>query len=202
MSAASDDMETTSSPQLPQIPVKLRDGSTAELRPITPEDRGLLLQGLRRMSPESRMSRFGSGISSLSEAELRYLTEVDQVTHVAWGALIDAEPAGVGRYIVGPDSSAEIAITVVDIFQQRGLGRALFDALVASARASGIEEFLFSVEPWNRSVVNMLPGVEVSFDESDGLLTGRIQIADVPLGRDETVYVELLDQCRQGWPAL
>jgi GNAT superfamily N-acetyltransferase len=154
------------------------------------------------MSEQSRFARFGSGISNLSDSELRYLTEVDQVTHVAWGAIIDAQPAGVGRYIVGEDAVAEIAITVVDEFQRRGLATALFEALVASARASGIEEFRFSIEPWNRGVPRMLPGVEFEMDEVDGLLTGRVEIAAVPVGPHDSEYVELLDLCRRGWPAV
>jgi GNAT superfamily N-acetyltransferase len=190
-----------SPPQLPQIQIPLRDGSVAEVRPLAPEDRPLLVEGLSRMSEQSRFARFGSGISNLSEAELRYLTEVDQVSHVAWGAIIDGEPAGVGRYILGADTVAEIAITVVDQFQRRGLGTVLFEALVASARASGIEEFRFSIEPWNRSVPRMLPGVDFEIDEVDGMLTGRVEIAKVPPGAHEKAYVELLDRCRQGWPA-
>lgn len=182
------------------VPVTLRDGSIAEIRPIGPADKGLLLEGLQQMSPKSKFARFGSGIASLSAAELRYLTDVNQVSHVAWGAVIDDEPAGVGRYILDGAAEAEIAITVVDRFQRRGLGRALFDALAASARAAGIESFHFAIEPWNRSVLRMLPGVEIDDDESDGMLTGRIEISDVPTGPHEAEFVDLLDRCRQGWP--
>ena len=193
---------TSNQQHLPQVPIPLRDGSVAQLRPLAPEDRALVVEGLSRMSEQSRFARFGSGISNLSDAELRYLTEVDQVSHVAWGAIIDGEPAGVGRYILGEDAVAEIAITVVDQFQRRGLGRALFEALVASARAAGLEEFRFSIEPWNRSVVRMLRGVDIALDERDGMLTGHIEIAEIPPGSHEGVYVELLDRCRQGWPAV
>jgi len=193
---------TSNQQELPQIPIPLRDGSVARLRPMTPEDRALLVEGLGRMSEQSRFARFGSGISRLSDAELRYLTEVDQVNHVAWGALIDDVPAGVGRYILGEDGVAEIAVTVVDEFQRRGLGRALFDALVASARASGIEEFRFSIQPWNRDVVRMFPGVDVILDERDGMLTGRVDVAGVPGSAHEHEYVELLDLCRQGRPSV
>lgn len=183
------------------VPVTLRDGSIAEIRPIGPADKALLAQGLQRMSAQSKFARFGSGIASLSTAELRYLTDVNQVSHVAWGAVIDDEPAGVGRYIVDGAVDAEIAITVVDSFQRRGLGRALFDALAASARAAGIESFHFAIEPWNRTVLRMLPGIEVGHDERDGMLTGRIELSAVPVSRHEAEFVDLLDRCRQEWPA-
>lgn len=201
LAIASTNIMTSNHPDSVVVPVTLRDGSIAEIRPIGPADQGLLIEGLQQLSPQSKFARFGSGISGLSASELRYLTDVNQVSHVAWGATIDDEPAGVGRYIVNSAAEAEIAITVVDRFQRRGLGRALFDALAASARASGIESFHFAIEPWNRTVLRMLPGIEVGQDESDGMLTGRIALAEIPTSRQEPEFVDLLDRSRQTWPA-
>jgi GNAT superfamily N-acetyltransferase len=188
---------TTENQDQEVIQVTLGDGTVAEIRPLNPGDKSLLVEGLRQMSPQSRLARFGSGISGLSDSELRYLTDVNQVSHVAWGATIDDEPAGVGRYIVDDADGAEIAIAVVDRFQRRGLGRALFEALAASARAAGIETFHFAIEPWNRVVLRMLRGIEVVEDESHGLLTGRISVAEIPPGPREAEFVDLLDRDRQ-----
>jgi GNAT superfamily N-acetyltransferase len=161
------------------------------MRPLVPDDKDRIVEGLNQMSPQSRAARFGTGISGLSAAELRYLTDIDQVSHVAWGATIGGEPAGVGRYIVDDAADAEIAIAVVDRFQRRGLGRALFDALAASARAAGISRFRFEIEPWNRKVLHMLGDVEVSEDGDQGMLIGRISLADIPPGpRDEELVVD------------
>jgi GNAT superfamily N-acetyltransferase len=191
-------MQSDNIDDLPRLRVVLRDGSTAELRPISPDDRPLLQEGFSQMSEESRFARFGSGMANLRDSELRYLTEVDQVSHVAWGATIDDQPAGIGRYIVGSGPDAEIAITVVDRFQRRGLGATLFQALVASARASGILGLHFSIEPWNRRVLRMLPGVEIELNEKDDMLEGRIDVADVAQGDRDADFVELLDQFRLG----
>ena len=54
---------------------------------------------LEQLSMESRFTRFGSGLAHLTERELTYLSNVDQRTHVAWGASINDVSAGVGRYI-------------------------------------------------------------------------------------------------------
>jgi GNAT superfamily N-acetyltransferase len=194
--------ESTSGPidlGRPLIEVVLRDGSTARLGPLLPEDRELLSRGLDQLSETSRFARFGTGLSKLTDTELRYLTEVDQVSHVAWGALIGDEPAGAGRYIVGTGADAELALTVVDRFQHRGLGRALFDALVACARAAGLEGLHFSIEPWNRTVARMLPGVDIELDEEDGMLVGRIEVASAPVSEHEIECVRLLDETRQGF---
>jgi GNAT superfamily N-acetyltransferase len=192
-------MTTSQTEEQPRVPVPLRDGTLAELRLVGPQDRPLLEEGLSQMSMESRFARFGFGISNLSDAELRYLTEIDQVSHVAWGATIDDEPAGVGRYIMGDGSDcAEIAIAVVDHFQRRGLGRALFDALVASARARDIDAFCFSVEPTNRRVLRMIRGAEVKLDDSDGMVVGRIDVGDVGPVKHEAEFVDVLNLYRQG----
>ncbi len=179
-----------------RVEITLRDGTRAEVGPLSAADAPLLAQGLSELSEQSRFARFGSGLAGLSRSQLRYLTDVDQVSHVAWGALVDDQPAGTGRYIVGADADAEMAITVVDRYQRRGLGRVLFEALVASARAGGIEGLSFSIEPWNRTVLRMLSGVDFRLDEEDGLLRGRIDVASIPVSAREAEFVDLLDETR------
>ena len=74
----------------------LLDGSTVFVRPISPEDKPLLAEGLRQLSPETAFRRFLSPKVSFSAAELRYLTEVDQRDHIAYVAL-QGEHARGGR---------------------------------------------------------------------------------------------------------
>lgn len=186
-------MTTSWESALPTVEVMLIDGSAAEFRPIQPGDRSLIEEGLAHMSLQSRVARFGSGIAYLSESELTYLTEIDLVDHVAWGATIDDVPAGTGRYIrpAGADE-AEVAVAVVDEFQQRGLGRTLFDALVSSARHNGVGELYFSVHPQNEVVLQMMQGVGARLDDSEGLIVGHFGAEDLPPGPHSTEFVELL----------
>ena len=177
------------------IEITLKDGSVANLRPLTVDDRDLLREGLRHMSEESRRLRFGVGVDNLSDAEILYLTDVDQMNHVAWGALIDGKPAGIGRYIrLAEPACAEIAVTVVDEFQRRGLARALVGALAASARANDVEDLCFAVDPKNEGVLRVLQGVETHYDNVDGMIEGRISIRDlVPTNLDDDL-VQLLGE--------
>lgn len=173
--------------------ITLHDGSIAELRPIHPDDQVLLAEGLSQMSIQSRFARFGTGVDHLTAAELEYLTDVDHVRHVAWGAIIDGQPAGVGRYIrLSEDGCADIAVTVVDMFQGRGLGRALFDALVASARVNKVADLCFAVQPFNDAVRRILDGVDVELDESGGMVQGRIEVEAVPPTRFDAEFADLL----------
>lgn len=176
--------------------IELASGVTAELRPVLPADAPLLAEGLSSMSEESRFARFGIGTDHLTHQELRYLTDVDLVRHVAWGALIDNEAAGIGRYVMLDDRlCAEVAVTVVDRFQRMGLGRALFRALTAVARHDGIETFCFEVAPSNEAVKRILDGISTSIGPS-GLMAGTLEIADLPSDRHDGELVELLESYR------
>lgn len=189
------------SPNPDSIPVELNDGSIAELRPILPDDRGRLVEGLEHMSVESRFARFGSGLAGLTEGELDYLTHLDQVAHVAWGASIDDSPAGVARYVKTSDGSAEMALAVVDEFQRRGLGTVLFQALVASARANGLERLEFSVQPFNEPVREILDGADLVFEEHDGLVEGSVDLSSLPVSELDEQFAELLGRHQADQPS-
>lgn len=182
----------------PSLIVLLRDGSEALIRPVTPLDRDLFVQGLEGLSTQSRRTRFGASISRLTERELAYLTQVDQKTHVAWGATIDSSAAGVGRYILVPgEERAEVAVTVVDRYQRRGLGRTLFEALVAVARSDGVVELFFEVQPDNEPALRGLQGVEVRYEPAESMFQGMVQIEGVPVSSRETEFVEVMTRFRQ-----
>ena len=60
----------------------------------------LLTDGFARLSARSRRSRFFTGKVRLSEAEVRYLTNVDHHDHEALGAVSrDGRGVGVARYV-------------------------------------------------------------------------------------------------------
>jgi GNAT superfamily N-acetyltransferase len=182
----------------PRLVVTLDDGSEAELSPLLPEDRDLLEDGMGELSVESRFARFGQGRAGLSRSELDYLTEIDQRSHVAWGAVVADTPAGVGRYIVDDEGCAEVAVTVVDRLQRQGLGRALFTALVAVARTDGVECLRFQTLPENLAVQRIFRGLPLELDAAQGLVTGRIQTEDLPASPRDAELVALMERFRRG----
>jgi GNAT superfamily N-acetyltransferase len=140
----------------------LEDGTAVTFRPIRPEDKARLRAAFERLSPESRYRRFFAAKDHLSESELRYLTEVDYVTHFAWVALLKDDPdepgIGVGRWVLSADEPevAEAAVTVIDDYQNRGLGKALLALLVQSASEQGIRAFRASVLGDNVQMLGLL----------------------------------------------
>jgi len=141
-------------------PAVLRDGSEVLIRQVRGSDAPLLADGFARLSARSRQMRFLSPKRSLSAAELRFLTEIDHHDHEAIGALSPADGRGVGiaRYIrePGDPTAAEIAVTIVDDWQGRGLGTELLAQLSDRARQAGICRFTATVSADNVAMTGLL----------------------------------------------
>ena len=159
--------------------IVLRDGRRARLRIIRPDDKEQLAVGLARLSPHTRFARFHVEKSTLSEHELRYLTEFDGVDHLAIGASLldgdeETEGLGVGRFVRLRDRPgvAEAAIVVADSAQGQGIGRRLLARLVTAARERGIERFMCGVlvdnEPMRALLQKLAPDAEQHLE--DGIL--------------------------------
>ena len=140
----------------------LRNGTPVLVRAVGPDDKIRLQDGLSRMSTWSIYRRFARTVSRLTADELRYLTEVDQENHIAWGAVDPSDPhesgLGISRLIRDPycRTCAEVAVAVVDEYQQLGLGTILLATMVALARARGIETLRAVVLPDNYVVLAWL----------------------------------------------
>jgi RimJ/RimL family protein N-acetyltransferase len=137
-------------------PVVLRDGSAVLIRQVQSTDAALLADGFARLSAASRQMRFLAVKKQLSAAELRYLTDVDHHDHEALAALDRASGQGVGiaRYIrdAHDPQAAEIAVTIVDDWQRRGLGTELLARLSDRARQEGIRRFTALADAQNAAV--------------------------------------------------
>ena len=84
------------------VDVCLRNGTRVLIRPITADDKPLLVRGMAALSPQSARLRFLAPKHRLTLSELRYLTEVDHVNHYALVAVLADDPttmAGVGRWV-------------------------------------------------------------------------------------------------------
>jgi len=171
--------------------VTLPKGQRIRIRLIRPEDKERLRAGFDTLSPESRYLRFFSQKESLSEAELSYLTECDQETHIAIGAALvdddgnEGEGLGVARCICLPErpNTAEVAVAVVDKIQGQGLGRLLLSRLVAAARERGIArlrvEFLEKNTAMRNLVEQVAEDAELLSGAEDGVMAVEFALPDV-----------------------
>jgi len=142
---------------------RLRDQRTVTIRAVRPDDKGLIIDGIKAVSAESIYRRFLTTKKEITPQELKQATEVDFVNVVALVAIVEkegnAQIAGGGRYIrSGPSGAgqrAEVAFLVGDGFQGLGIASRIFKHLVAIARYSGITQFEAEVLPSNEGMVKI-----------------------------------------------
>ena len=141
----------------------LADGARLTVRAIRPDDKAALVALFERLSPESIYYRFHGAKKRLSRKELAYLTELDFHRQAALVAVLGGTGGerivGVARYAVGPESPldrAEIAITVEDGEQGRGIGALLLGHLMRVARTQEIRELEAYVLAENVPMIRLL----------------------------------------------
>lgn len=143
-------------------PVVLRDGSEVLIRQVHRVDAALLADGFDRLSAQSRHLRFLAAKPELSTAELDYFTRVDHHDHEALGALdlVTGRGVGIARYVRQADDSkaAELAVTVADDWQRRGLGTELLSRLATRACQEGIRRFTALAAADNAAVRRLVEG--------------------------------------------
>lgn len=184
--AAADQVRTTRPPRHWEADVLLRDGRTAHIRPIQPEDRELLVEFYSRVSDQSKYYRFFSPMPELSERDLDRFTQVDHRDRVAMILLVAGHMIAVGRYDMIRPGYAEVAFLVEDAHQGRGIGQLLLEHLAQAGRERGIDEFVAEVLPDNQAMIHTFKdaGYQVKSTFEDGVmeLVFRIDPTDTALG--------------------
>ena len=137
----------------------LRDQRTITIRAILPEDKGLIIDGLNKVSAESLYRRFLILKKEFTAHDLKQVTEVDFVNVVALVAVLKGNGndriVGGGRYVRTTGQRAEVAFLIEDSFHGLGIASLLFKHLVVIARDSGITEFEAEVLPSNEAMLRV-----------------------------------------------
>lgn len=134
------------------------------VRPLRRDDRNVIEDRFHDLSARSRFFRFLSPLNTLPEPLIRHLTEIDHDKHDAWVAGVErgdggnVELIGVSRYVRATSEavSAEMAITVADAFQHKGVGAMLLYVLAQSAADHGVEIFTALVHHENSAMKSFL----------------------------------------------
>ncbi len=135
--------------------VLLRDGRTAHLRPILPEDAEGLVDFYAQVSEESKYFRFFAPMPTLSDRDVKRFTNVDYHERVALVMTVAEKIIAVGRYDVIEKGQAEVAFLVQDSHQGRGIGQLLLEHLAQAGRERGVDRFVAEILPDNRRMIQV-----------------------------------------------
>jgi acetyltransferase len=135
-------IEAAASAPLPCLQHRVND-TPVTVRPMRADDAALETDFVQGLSKESRYKRFMVTVRELSAQKLKYLTDVDQVRHVALVATTGSDGqqliVGVVRYFLDPaGTGCEFAVAVDDAWQGTGLAGLLMHDLMDVARARGL----------------------------------------------------------------
>ena len=175
------------------IPVRDRDGTRLLLRPVLPGDDERTVHGHIQFSSETLYRRFMTARLP-SPALMHYLSEVDYVDHFVWVVTDGSDPVADARFVrdEADPTIAEIAFTVADAYQGRGIGSFLIGALSIAARVDGVERFSARMLSDNLPMRTIMDRYGAVWQREDvGVIT---TIIDVPRRRDLHLKRDMADQ--------
>ena len=145
-----------------RLELNLRDGTPVIVRPLIEDDRTLVAEAYRRLSPEARYQRFWTRTGEmLGDAMLDRLVRQNPEMHMTWAVLDPArEFSGVGgaswwRNAEKPNE-AEISAMVLDDDHGRGIGTLLLAVMWLSAYRAGVENIVGYTLTDNRRAANWM----------------------------------------------
>lgn len=158
-----------------------RSGETIRARPLLPEDAPYLVDLFENMGADSRYHRFLQTVENVemervwSEAErIASGTAVDSRGFIAFCDMAERPnvPVGAVRFVRLDSGDAELAISVRDDMQGKGIGTELMLMLVDEAEFEGVERLVAVVQNDNAGVWAILRKLERPMDRvSDGSST-------------------------------
>src|SRR4051812_8872764 len=123
------------------------------LRDVSPADRPHVERAFESLSRATIVSRF-LGLVKLTPRLFDWVDQLGDGAHTAVAAVDAASgtPLGLARWVryAGDSRRAEVAITVIDRWQHRGVGTALLTELACRARREGITTFSATASAENR----------------------------------------------------
>ncbi len=128
----------------------LRDGRHVLIRPVRKEDAAAERAFIEALSPEARRYRFLGQVSHPSDELIERFTDIDYEHEVAFAAVFrDGEReqfVGLCRYSTNAEETdCECAVTVLDAWQNKGLGALLLTRLIEVARSRDIK-YMWSMD--------------------------------------------------------
>lgn len=157
------------------------NGHLYQIGAILPSYKRDLAEGFHSLSADSIRNRFHGIKKEFSEQELNYLTHLDGINHYAIGLRNAANQGIAVARMIRNDSmatEAEVAITIIDKYQKRGLGSFLFKCIAFAAYERGVQTLIINLLDHNEGMMKITGVI--------GRISRRVRYLD-----NLTLYLEL-----------
>lgn len=148
-------------PHWVETEARLGDDRTVLIRPISPTDEALVQEFFYSHSEETIYNRYFRALRSMPHDTAQSMVNLDYTKQMAivatTGRFGRERIVGVGRFAVDHEDQTmvEVAFTVSDEVQGRGLGTTLQNHLLRYARAVGFKGFTATVLDTNMAVISL-----------------------------------------------
>lgn len=140
-------------------------GLALRVRPEQPGDGPVLVDLFSHLSPSSRYLRFSKSMDDPDpqrvQQEAERLAMLGPPVDVAWLAFADlpelaGAAVGAVRFVCTGPSEAELAVSVRDDMQRRGIGSALLNLACTAAQREGLQRLTATFRSENRGIWALL----------------------------------------------
>jgi GNAT superfamily N-acetyltransferase len=176
---------------LPPRTVRLRDGKTYTVRPLTPLDAKLVAGMFETLSPESVRARYGYLIHDMTPERAHRLVYTDDARDFSLGLIESTPEAGerlwaIGRLVHAPDNhAAECAFLVHDAKRRLGIASVLLKYLRVVGRRRGIPRLFAQVRRENKGMLEVFRRVN---SRLHFLPSGEIVEIDIPVRTSKILF--------------
>ena len=166
----------------------LSDAREVWVRPVERDDAEELQRAFALLSEASRYQRFHTGLPLLGDRLAKFFTDIDHTNHEALVAVPTEESrtiVGVARFIRDEQAphQADLAFTVAEQWQGRGLATLLLRQLSERARHEGIRGFTLHMLADNAAVLALVRSAGGDSSASrTGAVSGYIDLGRQPAG--------------------
>jgi acetyltransferase len=134
-------------------------------------------------SARTMHERFLGRVKKVSLEMLRGFTQIDYDREIALVAEIGEGGrqhfAGVVRLISDPyNETAQLAVAIVDSWQDKGLGSELVDQMLEIARARGIKKIWAEFFPTNKRMLRILSRRNFTIRKKGKIMTGDLELTE------------------------
>jgi len=171
----------------------LVDGTTVRICPARPEDHDAVRDMHAMMSPGNVYLRFFNQNPSAAEQEAARVCRAPGDDHAALLAWLGSELAGLASYeVTGKHGVAEVAFTVADGMNRRGVATLLLEYLVSHARSQQLTVFTAETLVTNAAMLGVFAaaGLSAQRQVSEGMIELTFRLPTGPADRSLSAYLD------------